>query len=93
MTVQGQYTRHLSQAGRANKRMHDNDLSSDGFQARDVRTQVVQFSISGDFKHKRMVHELPMFEVQTDVLGEALMQPNSRHGMDRKEYESPMNIR
>ena len=44
-------------------------------------------------KHKRMVHELPMFEVQTDVLGEALMQPNSRHGMDRKDNESPMNIR
>ena len=93
MTVQGQRTRHLSDAGRANEPMHDNDLSSDGFQARDVRTQFVKFSIPGDFKHKRMAHELPMLEVQTDVLGEALMQPNSRHGMDRKDYESPMNIR
>ena len=93
MTVQDQHTRHLSDAGRANERMHDNDLRSDGFQARDVRTQFIKLSIPGDFKHKCMVHELPMLEVQTDVLGEALMQPKSRYGMDRKDNESRMNIR
>ena len=73
MTARGQYTRHLSDAGRANERMHDNGLSSDGFQARDVRTEFV------------MVHELPMLEVPANALGVALMQPNSRHGMDRKD--------
>ena len=82
MTVQGQYRRHLSDAGRANERMHDNDLSSDGLQARNVRTQFVKFSIPGDFKRKCVVHESPMLEVQTDVLGEALMRPNPRHGME-----------
>ena len=92
MTVQGQYMRHLSDAGRANERIHDNDLSSGGFQARDVRTQVVKFSIPGDFNHKCMVYQLPMPEAQADVLGEALTQPNSRHGMDSKDNESPMNI-
>ena len=93
MTVRGQYTRHLSDAGRANERMHDNGLSSDGFQARDVRTRFVKFSIPGDFKTKCVVHELPMLEVQTNALRVALMQPNPGHGVDRKDSESPMNMR